>query len=300
MNLTNAKKDKILGIKPKFFFAIALPFVLCFILGFFVLKLPFVWQDFFIFIIFYQIALFGISVANHRYFSHRSFKATPFFEFLLFISSAIAFQTPAICWAAVHRKHHHFSDKEEDPHSPHFKNGEALGFWRGFWHAHVYWIFSLDTLETIKKYTQDCYQNERLVSWHRYHMSIGIFGLILPGFIESWMLGSLNGENFLRGMFWGGFFRIMLLHNAVFLINSWGCHYGIGYRRNKTNDQSTNNPLLFPFILGEAWHNNHHGAQNSANNAQTKFEIDPHYWMLKGFEKIGWVSEIKNAHRSLD
>ena len=85
----------------------------------------------------------------------------------------------------------------------------------------------------------------------------------------------------------------MLLHNAVFLINSWGCHYGIGYRNYQTKERSTNNPLLFPFILGEAWHNNHHGSPNSANNMKLKFELDPHYWMLKGFEKIGWVSEIK-------
>ncbi|MBY0414815.1 MAG: fatty acid desaturase, partial [Bdellovibrionales bacterium] len=249
------------------------------------------------FFVFYQIALFGVSVANHRYFSHKSFKASPFFEFLLFTTSAIAFQTPAICWAAVHRKHHHHSDKGEDPHSPWFKEGRALNFWEGTWHAHVYWIFSLDTLSIIKKYTQDFYQQDRLIFWHRFHMAIGIVGIILPGFIESFILGELNIENFLRGMFWGGFFRIVLLHNAVFLINSWGCHRGIGYKRNSTGDQSTNNPFLFPFILGEAWHNNHHGSQTSANNAQVPWEIDPHFWILKACEKVGWVSDIKDAHK---
>ncbi len=297
MELSLAKKDRILGIKPRFFFAILLPFSLCILLGVYVLRLPIVWQDIFLFVVFYQIALFGISVGNHRYFSHRSFKATVFFEFLLFLSSAIAFQTPAICWAAVHRKHHHHSDKDEDPHSPWVKEGRALAAWEGFWHAHVMWVFSLDTLAIIKKYTQDCYQNDRLVSWHRFHMPIGIFCIILPGFIECWMLGGMTTDNFLRGMFWGGLFRIMVLHNAVFLINSWGCHSNSGYRRNETNDRSTNNPLLFPFILGEAWHNNHHGSQNSANNSQVFWEIDPHYWMLKGFEKLGWVSDIKNAHQ---
>lgn len=298
MSLTVEQKDKLLGIKPRFFFAIMLPFALCIALGIYIWRLPFVWQDFFIFFVFYQVALFGISVGNHRYFSHKSFKATPFFEFLLFFSSAVAFQTPAICWAAVHRKHHHHSDKGDDPHSPYFKEGMPLSFWEGFWHAHVMWIFGLDTLGIIKKYTQDLYHSERLVKWHRFHMLIGISFLIIPGFIEAAMLGEFSVDNILRGVFWGGLFRVMLLHNAVFLINSWGCHRGIGYRRNETSDQSTNNPLLFPFILGEAWHNNHHGSQTSANNAQKSIDIDPHFWMLKGFEKLGWVSDIKDAHKS--
>lgn len=293
MELSQPNKDRILDIKPRFANALLLPTVLCVALGVFVLQKPLIWQDLFVLVVFYQIALFGISVANHRYFSHRSFKATPFFEFLLFLSSAIAFQTPAITWAAVHRKHHQHSDKEEDPHSPWYKSGRPLQTWEGFWHSHVYWIFDLPILSLIKKYTPDLYQNDRLIRWHRYHLWIGIAGVILPGFIEAALLGSWEG--FARGLFWGGFFRVLVLHNAIFLVNSWGCHYGWGYRGHETADKSTNNPWLFPLILGEAWHNNHHAVQASARTGQRWYEFDPHFRVLQFCEWLGWVRDLKVA-----
>ncbi|WP_413943623.1 acyl-CoA desaturase [Bdellovibrio sp. HCB-162] len=291
MELSQQNKDQILDIKPTFAKALLVPALLCVGFGVFVLQKPVVWQDLFVLVIFYQIALFGISVANHRYFSHKAFKATAFFEFILFLTSAIAFQTPALTWAAVHRKHHQYSDREEDPHSPWFKNGQELSFWQGFWHSHVYWIFDLKILALIKKYTPDLYQNSRLVKWQRFHVLVGIVGVIIPGFIEAAMLGSWDG--FIRGVFWGGFFRVMLLHNAIFLVNSWGCHYGWGHRAHETTDKSTNNAWLFPFILGEAWHNNHHAFQASATTSHHWYEFDQHYWMLKAFEKIGWVSDLR-------
>ncbi len=297
LNINPLIKDKILGIKPKFYFAILIPFSLCAFLAIYILTLPLYWQDLLLFVIFYQVALFGISVANHRYFSHRSFKAGPIIDFILFFTSAIAFQTPAIYWAAVHRKHHHFSDKDEDPHSPWIREGVPLEKWEGFWHAHVHWIFRLDALALIKKYTQDLYLQDNLVRWHRFHMFIGIMGLIIPGFIESWLLGSLTIEHFLRGLFWGGLLRVFVLHNAVFLINSWGCHARSGYRRNETKDQSKNNIFLFPFILGEAWHNNHHAYQYSANNAQVWWEIDPHFWLLKLASRFNLIWDLKDAFK---
>lgn len=296
--LTMPIKDKILGIRPKFYFAIGLPLFLCGVLGLYIFTLPLIWQDLFLFVVFYQIALVGISVANHRYFSHRSFKTSSTVEFVLFLTSAVAFQTPAIYWSAVHRKHHHHSDKDEDPHSPWVREGVHLTKCEGFWHAHVNWIFRLDSLSIIKKYTQDLYLQDRLVSWHRWHMLVGLIGLVLPGFLEVWMLGSFTSENFLRGLFWGGLFRVFVLHNAVFLINSWGCHRFVGYRRNETKDFSRNNIYLFPFILGEAWHNNHHANQYSANNSQVWWEFDPHFWLLKVAEKCGLVWELKDAKKN--
>src|SRR4029077_3460719 len=49
-----------------------------------------------------------------------------------------AIEGPMISWVPDHRKHHAFSDKEGDPHSPHVGHGE--GVWaplKGFFHAHI-------------------------------------------------------------------------------------------------------------------------------------------------------------------
>ncbi len=47
-----------------------------------------------------------------------------------------------ISWVADHRKHHAFSDKEGDPHSPHVGHeGGWKGALTGLVHAHVGWLF---------------------------------------------------------------------------------------------------------------------------------------------------------------
>ena len=49
-----------------------------------------------------------------------------------------------IRWVADHRKHHKFSDKEGDPHSP-WRYGETVpALMKGLWHAHIGWLFDVE------------------------------------------------------------------------------------------------------------------------------------------------------------
>ena len=49
---------------------------------------------------------------------------------------------PVISWVADHRKHHAYSDRLGDPHSPHVDHGGGWrGALRGLAHAHVGWLF---------------------------------------------------------------------------------------------------------------------------------------------------------------
>ena len=66
----------------------------------------------------YGIRMFAITAGYHRYFSHRSYKTSRFFQFVMgFIGSSAAQKGP-LWWAAHHRHHHRHSDQEEDIHSP--------------------------------------------------------------------------------------------------------------------------------------------------------------------------------------
>ena len=69
----------------------------------------------------------------HRYFAHRSYKTSRFFQFLLALLGTLAVQKGVLWWAAHHRAHHRYSDTEKDIHSP---------VQRGFWWSHLGWILT--------------------------------------------------------------------------------------------------------------------------------------------------------------
>src|SRR5262249_17706333 len=81
----------------------------------------------------YALVMFGITAGYHRYFAHRSYKASRPVQFVLALIGTMAVQKGVLWWAAHHRHHHKFSDQPEDLHSP---------VQDGFWWSHVGWILS--------------------------------------------------------------------------------------------------------------------------------------------------------------
>lgn len=236
-------------------------------------------EDLITLFVFYNISFFGLSIGNHRYFSHRSFKATPFFETLLFMMGSSAMQFSPLFWAAKHRLHHKFSDKEGDPHSP-WK--EAKG---GLLHAYFLWAFTFNFEDCLQKYGRDFLKNKRLMYLHRHHMLIGSSFVLLAGFFQMALMNSWEG--FYRGVFWGGIFRIFILHNAIFTLNvvlhKWG------RSEFETHDHSKNNGLLFPLILGDSWHHNHHQVPTSPTLQIKWYQIDPYYYILIPLSYLGLI-----------
>src|SRR5579863_8012138 len=66
----------------------------------------------------YAVTGLGVTAGFHRMLTHRSFQAHPAVKALLLILGSMAVEGPALDWAADHTKHHAFSDKVGDPHSP--------------------------------------------------------------------------------------------------------------------------------------------------------------------------------------
>ena len=67
---------------------------------------------------FYAFTGLGVTVGYHRLFTHRSFEAVRPLKIMLAVAGSMALQGSLIDWVAAHRRHHAFSDKEGDPHSP--------------------------------------------------------------------------------------------------------------------------------------------------------------------------------------
>ncbi len=111
----------------------ALPFVLIHLLSLGIFFVPFHWYLPVACIAMYEMRMFFVTAGYHRYFSHRSYKTSRIFQFVIAFMAMTSVQKGALWWAAHHRHHHRFSDQEEDLHSP-----TLFGF---FW-SHIGWIIS--------------------------------------------------------------------------------------------------------------------------------------------------------------
>ncbi|PFG49322.1 stearoyl-CoA desaturase (delta-9 desaturase) [Amycolatopsis sulphurea] len=93
---------------------------------------------------FYVVTTLGITIGYHRYFTHGAFTANRPLRIALAVAGGLAAQGPVISWVADHRRHHAFSDCEGDPHSPWLYGTSPFALARGFWHAHLGWLFGRD------------------------------------------------------------------------------------------------------------------------------------------------------------
>lgn len=225
----------------------------------------------------YVIRMFGITAGYHRYFAHRAYKTSRWFQFVLAWLGCMAMQKGPLWWAANHRRHHKHSDQEEDPHSP-IKHGV-------FW-SHMGWVLAGGNaggkIEGISDFSR--YPELRLLE--RLHWIPGLFMLIGCILIDG-----------LSGLFWGFFVSTVLLYHGTFLVNSV-CHL-FGSRRFNTSDHSRNNALVAIVTLGEGWHNNHHHYMSSANQGFHWYEVDISYYTLRVLRCFGIVWGLRKppAHK---
>ena len=89
----------------------------------------------------------------------------------------------------------------------------------------------------------------------------------------------------------GFFLSTILLWHGTFTVNSLA--HVFGSRRFATRDTSRNNWLIAILTGGEGWHNNHHHYQAAARQGFYWWEVDMTYYILKGFEKVGLVRNLR-------
>ncbi|WP_240634406.1 MULTISPECIES: hypothetical protein [Streptomyces] len=82
-------------------------------------------------------------VGFHRGLTHGGYRAVCPVRIALAVAGSMSFQGDVIGWVATHRRHHAFTDRPGDPHSPH-RYGTHLRQLRGLLHAHVGCLFRND------------------------------------------------------------------------------------------------------------------------------------------------------------
>lgn len=232
----------------------------------------------------YLIRMFAITGFYHRYFSHRAYKASRFWQFLFAVLGNASAQRGPLWWAGHHRHHHRFADQEEDVHSPSR---------HGFWWAHMIWLTTRANFPTRKEYVKDWEKYPELRWINRYDslvpLLLGVFLYIL-GELLGRHLPEL-GTNGPQLVIWGFFISTVLLFHATCTINS--LDHMFGTRRYDTPDTSRNNPLLAIFTLGEGWHNNHHYYAISARQGFFWWELDITYYLLVLMSWLGIVRDLR-------
>ena len=210
-----------------------------------------------------QAAVIATSVYLHRGLAHRALRLHPladfFFRCVLWISTGQNRRE----WVAVHRKHHAFTDKEGDPHSP-----LLLGFWKVQLGNVFYYVREARNPETIARWARDIKDDV----WDRLIFNWGTLGAIVGVTIAMLLLGPV----------WG--ISVSIAHFVLYVfvlapaINALGHWWG---RKNFLTNSATNIRILAWLTGGESLHNNHHAYPSSPKFSMRKFEFDPSWVVIK-------------------
>ena len=246
-------------------------------------------SDVIVFAILYVLTGLGVTIGLHRLLTHRSFKTYPAIRGIFAVLGSAAIEGPVISWVSDHRKHHAFSDRAGDPHSPHVDHGSGLrGALRGLGHAHLGWLFIHTERGSRERYAPDLLADP-VVSF----VDRTFFVWAIGGLAAAFALGGLIGGTWraaLTGLLWGGAVRMLVLHHVTYSINSL-CHF-FGRRDYVTGDHSRNLAWLAPLSFGEAWHNNHHAFPTSASHGQGWRQFDASALVIRTLERVGLCWDV--------
>ncbi|MEU5692789.1 acyl-CoA desaturase [Actinosynnema sp. NPDC020468] len=246
------------------------------------------WVDVALAAVFYTVSTLGVTIGYHRYFTHGAFKAKRWLRIALAVAGGLAAQGPVITWVADHRRHHAFSDREGDPHSPWLFGTSPRALARGFWHAHMGWLFGRETTN-VDRFAPDLQADPDIRAVDRlFPLWVAVTaGLpaVLGGLITMSWWGALTA------FLWAGLARISFQHHVTWSVNSI-CHM-IGDRPFASRDRSANFWPLAILSMGESWHNSHHADPTCARHGVRRGQVDISARVIWAFEKLGWAWQVR-------
>ena len=232
----------------------------------------------------YAIRMFALTGFYHRYFAHRTFRASRPVQFLFALLGAASVQRGPLWWAAHHRNHHRHADTEFDPHAPGV---------HGFLWSHMGWFLTPRAFRTDLARVPDLARFPELRWLDRFDIAVPLALAALTfafGAVLAHVAPSLHTSG-AQMLVWGFFVSTVVLFHATVTINSLAHRWGS--RRFATRDNSRNNLLLALITFGEGWHNNHHFFPGTARQGFRWWEIDLTWYGLKLMSCIGLVDDLK-------
>ena len=215
----------------------------------------------------------GVTVGLHRFFTHRSFEASPVLKIVLGVLASLSLEGKITEWVATHNYHHAHSDvKGVDPHTPTEREGFAGLLW-----AHFGWmVFGKGARP--EKYARHLMADPVVKTLDRYNVLFALASILAP---------ALGG---FKVFIWAGLLRIFFVHHITWSINSI-CHV-FGEQQYVTGDNSRNVKWLAIFSMGESYHNNHHASPASAMHGDRWWQ-DVSYCAIRLLERARLVRRVK-------
>ena len=246
----------------------------------------------------FVLAVPATTVYLHRTVTHRALVLHPVVEWLFKFANWITTGVDPAVWAAVHRKHHAYSDLEiapdkRDPHSP---------WLEGFWHIQLgnVWYYLAELRkhpETLTLFARDVLA--RRGWWDRHFFRRGWLGLLLGTamlcvalFVHSLALDGKPVAEALEDGLWLGSAAagihaltfVFLLNPSVNALCHWPHRWLGGYQNSRAEHafSTANNWVVALLTAGEGFHNNHHDQPATARFAWSRAELvaDWGYWAV--------------------
>jgi len=233
-----------------------------------------------------QLSSLCTTIYLHRAMAHKGLKLHPAVAAVMRTQIWLFTGIYMRAWVAVHRKHHHFTDQEGDPHSPYLK-----GLIKVLLLNALYYAQEARKPEVVAKYTQDIPRSREAVLSHGW---VGL-GIILLAF--------MHGFHLLAGGWAGPMLGAVtfVVQGVAYIfasavINSV-CHCA-GYKNFENT--ATNLRSVAWLTGGEGLHNNHHQYPASSKFSMRRWEFDPAWpviWMLTKFG-LARPLPLPQAHRA--
>ena len=216
-----------------------------------------------------HITILCVTLFLHRSQAHRSVTFHPvvrhLMRFWLWLTTGMITKQ----WVAVHRKHHVFSDKEGDPHSPH-----VFGFWTVMAKGFLLYSKAAKDKEMVEQYGKGTPDD-----WiEQLYTNFNFLGILIMLWIDIQLFGTIGIIAWGVQMLWIPFWAAGVINGIA--------HY-VGYRNGTTRDDSRNISCWGILIGGEELHNNHHLSPGSARLSRNWFEFDIGWFWIRLLSFVG-------------
>nr|XP_049692882.1 acyl-CoA Delta-9 desaturase-like [Helicoverpa armigera] len=226
----------------------------------------------------------GITTGAHRYFTHRTFKATPLCRAILLTLQTLAGQNCMFIWCRDHRLHHRYSDTDGDPHNSK----------RGFFFCHMGWLMHKKhpyVIELGRTIDMSDLQADWMVMFQKkyYYPLYLLVAIFIPMYLPVYFFR----ENWWNSLLVCYFLRYVISLHSTWFVNSIAHLYGT--RPYDKNLQPVESWFVSVVTFGEGWHNYHHAFPWDYKAAELSNYINHSATFIEFLEKIGLAYDLKTA-----